>query len=305
MRRCETVHAALFVALTTLLIGTGQASAQQLEPRAYSPSPVGTNFAGMGYLYSSGGAVTDPSVPITNIHARVNTAAPFYGRTFGLLGRQASVTLTTPYAWARVSGDVQEVNRTVDRVGFADPQIRLSVNLIGNPALTPEEFRRHIQVTTLGTSLTVVAPYGEYDSSKLINLGTNRWAFKPELGLSHPHGNWGFEFYAGVWLFTDNNDFFGGQLRKQDPLASLQTHVVYTIRPRLWAAFDFTYYSGGSTTVDGRTQDDRQNNSRGGVTVSVPLAVSQSVKLTWARGVSTRVGSNFDTMGVVWQLLWF
>jgi hypothetical protein len=305
MTRCEIARVVWGAILTSLLVGSGTAAAQQLEPRAYSPSPVGANFAGIGYLYSTGGAVTDPSVPITNIHARVYNAVPYYGRTFGLFGRQASVTLTTPYAWATVSGDVQEVNRTVDRTGWADPQIRFSVNLIGNPALTPEEFRRHTQVTTLGTSLIVVAPYGEYDSSKLINLGTNRWAFKPELGLSHPHGNWGFEFYAGVWLFTDNNDFFGGQLRKQDPLASLQTHVVYTIRPRLWAALDFTYYSGGSTTVDGLAQDDRQNNSRGGITLSVPLADSQSVKLTWARGVSTRVGSNFDTMGVVWQLLWF
>jgi hypothetical protein len=305
MKKCAIAHTVWLVVLTGLLVVAEPASAQQLEPRAYSPSPVGTNFVGMGYLYSSGGAVTDPSVPITNIHARVNNAVPYYGRTFGLFGRQASVTLTTPYAWARVSGDVQEVNRTVDRTGFADPQIRFSVNLIGNPALTPQEFQRHKQVTTLGTSVIVVAPYGEYDSSKLINLGTNRWAFKPELGLSHPHGNWGFEFYAGVWLFTDNNDFFGGQVRQQDPLASLQTHVVYTIRPRLWAAFDFTYYSGGSTTVDGGAQDDRQNNSRGGITLSLPLAVGQSVKLTWARGVSTRVGSNFDTMGVVWQLLWF
>jgi hypothetical protein len=210
-----------------------------------------------------------------------------------------------PYAWGTVSGDVQEVNRTVDRSGFGDPQFRLSVNLIGGPALTPKEFVQQPQQTTLGTSLAVVAPFGEYDGSKLINLGTNRWAFKPEVGISQPLGNWGLEVYAGVWLFTENSDFFGGQVKKQDPLASLQTHVVYTVRPRLWAAFDFTYYSGGSTTVDGRPQDDRQNNSRGGVTLSVPVTLSQSVKLSWARGVSTRVGSNFDTIGVAWQWLWF
>jgi hypothetical protein len=305
MQRGEIVHVVLLVILTTLLAGAGPAEAQQLEPRAYSPSPVGTNFLGLGYTYSSGGAVTDPSVPITNIHARVSSAVPYYGRTFGLVGRQAGVTLATPYAWGTVSGDVQEVNRTVDRVGLADPQFRLSVNLIGGPALTPKEFLQQPQQTTLGTSLTVIAPFGEYDSSKLINLGTNRWAFKPELGLSQPLGNWGIEFYAGVWLFTENDDFFGGQVRKQDPLASLQTHVVYTLRPRLWTALDFTYYSGGSTTVDGRPQDDRQNNTRGGATVSVPVTLNQSVKLTWARGVSTRVGSNFDTLGVAWQVLWF
>jgi hypothetical protein len=293
------------VVLVAVLLRAGAVSAQQLEPRAYSPSPVGANFLGLGYTFSSGGAVMDPSSPVTNIEASVHSAVPYYGRTFGLLGRQASVTLGAPYAWGTVSGDVQEVNRTVDRSGFGDPQFRLSVNLIGGPALTPQEFARHEQSTTLGASVIVTAPFGEYDSSKLINLGTNRWAFKPELGLSHPIGNWGFELYAGVWLFTDNDDFFGGQEKKQDPLASFQTHVVYTVRPRLWAAFDLTYYSGGSTTIDGAGRDDRQDNTRAGVTLSLPVAASQSVKVAWARGVSTRVGSAFDTMGVAWQVLWF
>ena len=305
MHKCAITHTVWLVVLTGLLVSAGPAAAQQLEPRAYSPSPVGANFLGLGYGYSSGGAVMDASSPITNIHARVHSALPYYGRTFGLLGRQASVTVVTPYAWGTVSGDVQEVNRSVDRSGFGDPQFRLSVNLIGGPALTPQEFARHEQVTTLGASVIVIAPFGEYDSSKLINLGTNRWAFKPELGLSQPLGDWNLEFYAGVWLFTENRDFFGGQARQQDPLVSLQTHVVYTVRPRLWLAFDFTYYSGGSTTVDGRAQDDRHNNTRGGATLSVPVTLSQSVKVTWARGVSTRIGSNFDTIGVAWQLLWF
>ncbi len=295
----------LGIVLTVLLTGAGTASAQQLEPRAYSPSPVGANFFGLGYLYSSGGAVLDPSSPITDIDARVHSALPYYGRTFGLLGRQASVTVAVPYAWGTVSGNVQEVNQSVDRSGLADPQVRFAVNLVGGPALTPREFLQYRPGTTLGTSLTVVAPFGEYDGSKLINLGTNRWAFKPELGLSQPVGDWAFEFYAGVWLFTENHDFFGSQARQQDPLASLQTHVVYTIRPLLWAAFDFTYYAGGATTVDGLTQDDRQGNTRGGVTLSVPVRSGQSVKLSWARGVSTRIGSNFDTVGIVWQVVWF
>jgi hypothetical protein len=305
MKRCAIEIFAVFVVLMLLLLSAGPASAQQLEPRAYSPSPVGLNFLGLAYYYSSGGVVLDPSLPIQNVRAKVSTAAPYYGRTFGLFGRQASVTLTTPYAWGTVHGDVKEAGRTVDRSALADPQLRFAVNLIGGPALTPQEFSRHEPETTLGTSLIVVAPLGQYAPSKLINLGANRWAFKPELGLSHPVGNWGVEFYAGVWLFTANDDFFGGQVKRQDPLASFQTHVVYTIRPRLWAAFDFTYYAGGETTVDGRRQNDRQGNTRAGLTVSLPVARSQSLKLSYTNGVSTRVGSAFQTIGVAWQWLWF
>jgi hypothetical protein len=283
----------------------GAAMAQQLEPRSYTPSPVGANILGLGSLYSSGDAALDPSSPLTNVYARVNSAVPYYTRTFGFIGRQASVTAATSYAWYTVHGDVYEVGRSVSRSGFADPLFRFAVNLMGGPALTPLEFRRHKPETSLGTSLTVIPPFGQYDPSKLINLGTNRWSFKPEFGVSQPLGDWAFEFYAGVWLFTDNDNYFGGQVRRQDPLASYQAHVVYTARPRMWVAFDFTYYVGGTTTVNGQHKNDRQDNTRAGITLSVPMTSSQSLKLTWARGVSTRIGSSFDTLGAAWQLIWF
>ena len=289
-----------------ILFGSaGSAQAQQLEPRAYSPSPIGLNFLGLGALYTSGGVVTDLASPIKNIQARVYTAVPYYGRTFGLFGRLANATVTTPFAEADAHGDVYEEGRSIDRSGLLDPTLRFSVNLLGGPALRPFEFIKHKPETTLGASITVNAPFGQYDPAKLINLGTNRWACKPELGLSHPAGDWTFEVYAGVWLFEANDNYFGGQVRRQDPLGSYQAHIVYEVRPRMWAAADVTYYSGGETTVNGKPQNDRQDNSRGGLTLSVPIKQNQSVKLTWSRGVSVRVGSNFDTFGAVWQLLWF
>jgi hypothetical protein len=210
-----------------------------------------------------------------------------------------------PYAWGNAHGDVQDVGQSIHRSGLADPHVRFAVNLFGGPALTPQEFRQHKPETTLGASLSVIAPFGQYDSSKLINIGTNRWACKPELGLSQPIGDWVFELYAGVWLFEDNQDFFGGQVKRQDPLVSYQAHIVYEILPHLWASADYTYFNGGETTVNGQPQNDRQGNTRGGVTVSVPIKQDQSLKLTWSRGVSIRVGSNFDTIGVAWQRAWF
>jgi hypothetical protein len=293
------------LAIAMLLSCAGTAQAQQLEPRAYSPAPIGVNYFGLGALYSSGGVVTDPSVRIQNVQARVYTAVPYYGRTFGLFGRLASVNVSTPFAEGNAHGDIQDVGHSIERSGLLDSQLRFAVNLLGGPALTPQEFRRHKPETTLGASITVNAPFGEYDSTKLINLGTNRWACKPELGLSQPVGNWFFELYAGVWLFEANDNFFGGQVRRQDPLSSYQAHIIYQVRPGLWAAANFTYYSGGSSTVNGQPQNDRQDNTRGGLTVSAPIKQDQSFKLTWARGVSTRIGSSFDTIGVAWQLLWF
>jgi len=292
--------------LAVLLCCAGAAHAQQLEPRAYAPAPVGLNFVGVGLLYSTGGVVTDPSLPIDNVHARVYAVPPYYGRTFGLFGRLSTVTLTVPYAWAHVTGDVQDVSQSVDRSGLTDASFRFGVNLLGCPALTPQELAMRRRSTTVGASVSISAPIGEYDGAKLINLGTNRWAFKPELGLTQPvFGDWIVELYAGVWLFENNDDFFGGLVREQDPLATIQTHVVYSINPASWVAANFTYYNGGSTTVGGVSKDDRQNNTRGGITISLPCGKTQSLRLTWAQGVSTRVGSSFQTFGIGWQLRWF
>src|SRR5512136_2986851 len=84
---------AAWLALLLLTAGAAALPAQQLEPRAYSPAPVGTNFFGVGYLYSHGGVALAPSLPIENVTAGINGVAPFYGRTFGLFGRLASVTV--------------------------------------------------------------------------------------------------------------------------------------------------------------------------------------------------------------------
>ena len=161
---------------------------------------------------------------------------------------------------------------------MGDTKLKCTVNLMGAPALGMSEFMRRKPQTTFGASLTVSAPTGEYHSDKLINVGTNRWALKPEIGVSHPVGRWTFEAIAGAWFFEDNDDFFGGRHREQEPLASVQAHVSYTFRPRLWLALNATYYDGGRSTLDGVEKDDRQSNSRYGLTLSVPIAQRQSLK---------------------------
>ncbi len=283
------------------------AAAQELEPRAYSPSPVGANFAVVGFGRSTGGVVTDPSLPVTDVSAHINGFNLGYGRTFGLLGRQALVIAALPYAWGDVEGSVGEQYRRITRSGLADLRAKLSVNLYGNPALPPAEFmKQRPKPFLVGASLTVSAPTGEYDSTKLINLGNNRWAFKPEVGISYTWKRLNFDLYGGAWFFTENPAFYpGGSTKQQDPLASLQAHVSYTISQGFWAALDSTWYSGGATHVNGDPPTARLNNSRLGVTVSVPVAARQSVKLAYSEGASVRTGSDFKVISVAWQLLWF
>jgi len=306
MLRATMPHARRFAALLALSAcwAAGASRAQEIEPRSYSPAPSGVNFLVAVAGRSEGGVLTDPSLPVTNIEAEINALALGYGRTYGLLGRSANFAVALPYVRAHATGDIGEQRASATREGMGDARLRFAVNLIGGPAMSPREFAQRKPATTLGFSLTVNVPTGQYMPDKLVNIGTNRWAVKPEFGLVHPVGKWYLEAYVGTWLFADNAEFFGGHHRQQEPLGSVQGHVSYTFKPRMWLAFDATYYEGGRTKVDGGVNRDRQSNSRAGVTFSMPVGQKYSLKFSWSRGASTRIGSNFTAVGVGLQYAW-
>ena len=287
--------------------GTHGAAAQELEPRAYSASPVGVNFVLVGFTRSIGSVTFDPTVPITDVRAHLNIPAFGLGHTFGVWGRQALVTAALPYVWGDVAGNVLEQKQRVNRSGLADVRLKVSVNLHGNPARTPQEFAQaRRRGLLIGTSMTVQSPTGQYDPVKLINLGTNRWAFKPEVGISYPWKKFDLDLYGGAWFFTDNSHFYTGDfLRQQDPIVTLQGHVSYSIRRQAWFAVDGTWYEGGAGYVNGGSPTISQNNTRFGATVSLPLSKRQSLKVSYSAGATARTGSNFDTLGIAWQFVWF
>jgi len=304
-RICRTIRAAVIVACGTLL-RVLSAKAQDLEPRAYSPSPVGVNFLVAAFGRSTGSVITDPSLPISDVSAHINAFTVGYARSFAFFGRQATASAALPYAWGDAEGNVFEQRQRVTRSGLTDLKAKIAVNLYGSPALTPEEFAKRTRGIIVGASFAISAPTGQYDQTKLVNLGTNRWAFKPEVGISVPWRRFDFDAYAGVIFFTENPNFFPGTAtRTQDPLETVQLHIDYTFRPGLWLALDSTWYGGGAARVNDGPPGTRLSNSRVGATLSIPVARRQSVKLNYSTGASVRAGSNFDTYSAAWQILWF
>lgn len=293
--------------LTAALAGLSesQVSAQDLEPRAYAASPTGTTFLVIAAGRSSGGVLIDPTLPVEDVHATVGAATVGLGHTFDFFTRTALVVGTMPYVRARASGRIQENTTEATRTGWGDARIKLSVNLAGGRALRAREFAKARRSPIVGLSVTAVLPVGQYHRDRFVNIGSNRFAWKPEAGLSVPVGRWTFEAYGGVWLFAANNEFFpGGIRREQDPIVALQQHVSYTLRPRLWVAFDATWYSGGTTTIDGIDRGDLQRNTRLGATISAPLGTRQSLKVAYSTGATTRIGGDFNTLAIAWQLVW-
>ena len=269
-----------------------RAGAQELVPAAYTPAPYGVNLLTFATQYRIGDVTFDPSLPIEDASAWVSASSLGYTRTFSLAGQSANIGILVPYVVGHIEGILAGDFAFADRSGLSDLGARFAINLYGAPAMSPKEFLSFKPGTMIGTSLTVVAPTGEYDPSKLINIGTNRWAFKPEIGVVHVMGRWALDAYVGGSFYTDNTDFFGGSTRQQDPIFSTQVHVRYLFKPGIWGAVDGNFWIGGQSTVDGIANDDEQQNSRVGLTFSISLGRRQSLRIAASRGAITRIGGD-------------
>ena len=199
-----------------------------------------------------------------------------------------------------VAGQPRERNVS----GFIDPRFRFSVNFYGAPALSVQEFADYEQDLIIGASVQVSAPLGQYDKDKLVNLGNNRWFVKPDIGISKAWGGLSLELSQGVYIFSKNDDFFGGNTLEQDPLFTSQAHVTYSFGRGIWAALSFTHDYGGRTMINGVQSDDLQQNSRVGLTLALPVNRNNSFKLYASTGTHTSNGTDFDLAGIVWQYRW-
>jgi hypothetical protein len=278
--------------------------AQEMSPRAYWPTPTGTRLLLAGYSYSSGDIVTDASLPVTGVNSGISTGVVGYQQTFDLLGRTAIAKVELPYVHGSTSGMLFGQSARADIDGVGDVAMTLSVNLLGAPAMNRAQFRQMLSDPgpIIGASIRVVAPTGEYNGDKLINIGTNRWATRLQLGYIQPlGGQWGLEVAAGAWFFGNNDDFLG-QLREQDPLAAIEAHVIRVTRSGIWASLDANYYTGGRSYLDGDRRPDFQRNSRMGLTLAWPFRQRHLIKAGFSRGVVTESGGDYTIASLSYAL---
>jgi hypothetical protein len=288
--------------LLAIAFAAAPASAQELEPGAYTVSPIGINLLNLGYVFNDGDIAFDPSLPIEQGSATIHTATVAYGRSVDLAGRSSTLLVALPIIGGPHEGLYLGERAVADRKGLGDLRIRVGVNLYGAPARRLPEFAKTPPSRiNVGASVTVIAPVGQYDSQKIVNLGSNRWAFKPEAAITRNAGAWMFEIYGGAWLFTDNTDYVNGQVRSQKPLASGQFSLRRTFRPGLWVSGNINYYTGGRTNVGGIFKQDFQANSRAGATVSVPLSRRNSLRFAVSKGAVTTIGADFLGLSASFQ----
>jgi hypothetical protein len=292
--------------ITWSLLSGGAVSAQELAPRTYWPAPVGTNVAVLGYQRNSGDILIDPSLPITGVESKIDNLAFSYQRYFNLFGRTAAAQFNLPYADGFTEGMIDGEFRQRQTAGLTDARFRIMVNLRGAPAMDAAAFQalRAEPKTIIGASLQVQVPTGSYDGDRLINLGTNRWAVKPALGMILPlHPTWLFEVELGTWFFGDNDDFLG-ETREQRPIVAAEVHLIKRFRPGFWASLDANHYTGGETRIGANFSDDLQRNSRAGFTLGFPIKNGHALRAAYSTGISTRSGGDFEMYSLAWMYAW-
>jgi hypothetical protein len=289
--------------------------AQDLAPRAYLISPRHSNAITLTWSYYNGGLDLNGAIPVKDAKGIYNVPVATVYHSFSFFGRSANVTASLPYAVGNFTGELNNQQRSVYRSGLLDFNARLSVNLYGGKSMELPQFAKWKQKIILGASLKIVAPTGQYDPTRLINWGINRWGFKPEFGYSQRWGNWILDGYAGAWFYTTNNAYFDiphPSPQTEAPIGSLEGHLSYDFsglhgfrKTRAWASLDGNFWWGGITALNGiRNLDTKQTSSRIGVTVSLPYTRHQSLKIAYSDGAYIRFGGNYNNVSVAWQYSW-
>ena len=247
--------------------------AQFTDPRNYENTPVGTNQVELGYAYVHANASLDTSLIVAGARLNLNQGIIDYTRYFGFFHRLMWVEASVPVAG--LSGSITGTNVQGSTTGAGDSSYALAVLLKGGPALTAEQFKNYQPTTTLGLSLTMTVPTGSYQANKILNLGSGRWSFKPEIAWSHPFGReqrWDFDAYGNVSFYTDNTAYHGKNILRQGALPGVEGHLSYSFTDNVWASLDTRYAFRGSTAVNGVPQDNAQQDFVLGAEINIFLS---------------------------------
>jgi len=283
--------------------------AQTLAPRAYVITPIHSNGITLSWSYYDGGLDLNGAIPVTGATGTYHVPVLSYYHSLSLFSRSANLTGFLPYGVGTFQGEVLGSQPQVYRSGLLDLALRFSINLKGGPAMAAPQYLKWRQTVLLGVSLTVTAPTGQYDPTRPINWGINRWSFKPELGYSQRLGNWVLDGYGGVWFHTENKTFYSvpePQLQTLNPIGSFEGHLSYDFgKLHYWASLDGNLWFGGTASLNGVTDPaTKQLSSRIGGTFSFPLKKHQSIKISYSDGAYVRFGGNYRSVSVAWQYSW-
>ena len=288
--------------LLFFFLGNYFANSQELEPRAYAALPKNMNALLGVYALSSGNVVGEPALPIKDLKITTHNVVAGYVHTFGLAKKLARIQVTVPFVYMVGKLQINGRDTSGSRQGLGDTRIRFGINLIGAPAIDKRDFRKYTQKTIVGVSLVASVPTGLYHEDKRINIGSNRWALKPEIGVSKKINRIYAEAYVGVWFFTSNSHYLISKTLEQQPVFNAQAHASYYFKNNMWLSANTTWFRGGQTIIEGVEQGNLLENWRVGASWGFPIAKGHALKLQFHVGAFVK--SNYDykviSLGYQW-----
>ncbi len=289
------------VALGLAVLLSPPAEAQMEGPRVYLMAPVDLNVVVGTYMNMSSNFNFAGTILVDGAEISSDVGVLTYMRYFSIGGRFAQLWVAP--VWGSVSGtvdldrgsesdaiDVPEVS------GLADLYVALRVGLLGAPALKPAVFMKYRQGFQMYGLLSAYVPVGEYSSSQPLNIGTNRWTVRFGLPMVQPFGSAPkssfLEVIPSISVFTDNDDPYGADLREQDPLFTLESHLSHNFTAKFWGSLDLRYQSGGETITDGVPDDNRMHQFGAGLSLGYALTPAWMLQATYGEIVAADDNSN-------------
>ncbi|MFD2246454.1 transporter [Pontibacter ruber] len=263
------------------------------------------NAVAVGYAISTGSVVVDAALPVEDIEVTAHSIAARYVRTFGVAQKLARINVVVPYVTMEGQAKVIGQDTSTTRTGFGDARVQVGINLIGSPALDRKEFNKYSQKTIVGISLITSMPTGLYYKDKRVNLGNNRWGFKPEIGASKKFKRIYADGYVGMWFYAKNKDYLVSKVKKQEPLLSTQLHLSYYFKNQMMVGLNGNWFSGGKTFINDVALIGPFEHMRAGATWAVPLSGKHLFKLQFHTSVYTNTGLNFDSLAFGYQYVFF
>ncbi|HTS56586.1 MAG TPA: transporter [Terriglobales bacterium] len=295
----------LFCFAVAVLHLPGEAWAQFTDAHSYDNTPVGTNQIELSYTYVHANSSIDTSLIIAGAKLNLNQGMISYARYFGLFNRTMWAEAGVPIAG--LSGSVSGTRIQGSINGAGDSSYQIAMLLKGGPALTVEQFEGYKPTTTLGVSFTLTAPSGQYNASKILDLGSDRWLFKPEIALSQPFGpeqKWQVDTYANAYFYTDNTSYRGREILHQQPLPGFEGHLSYSFNDSVWVSVDTRYSFGAITFLNGVDQNNGQQNFILGSEMNVSINTRNSLLFEFAKAPVHQNGPALTGFTVKYDYTW-
>ncbi|MGJ8672662.1 transporter [Rubritalea sp.] len=273
--------------------------AQELTPRRWSHLPVDTNITGIGYAHTKADIFLDPVLQVEDLELELQTVAIRYIRTFDFLGKSSRFELGQGYQDGMYRGILKGEEASVYRQGLTDTVLRFSSILYGAPPLKGKafaEYRKSVYQsdTMVGAAVILQLPTGAYSEDQLINIGSNRFTIRPQVGITHQCKKFTYEASASAWIYTDNDDFWQGSELQQDPFWAFQTHVIYTHQPGVWVSSSIGYGIGGQSEINGNNKDDAGENLAFSLAAGYSFTRQFGAKIAYV-GTRTQTDKSFDS----------